>query len=88
MAHFAELDESSTVLRVIVVNNSDILDSEGNESEEIGIDFCKSLYGNDTRWVQTSYSGAFRSCFAGFGYIYDPIENKFNPPVVEEPTND
>lgn len=84
MAHFAELNESSTVLRVIVVNNSDILDSEGNESEEVGIDFCKSLYGDDTRWVQTSYNGAIRGCFAASGFIYDPIEDKFNPPVVEE----
>jgi len=32
MAHFAELDENNVVQRVIVVNNSDILDSEGNES--------------------------------------------------------
>ncbi len=88
MAHFAELDESNTVLRVIVVNNSDILDSEGVESEEVGIDFCKSIYGDDTRWVQTSYNGSFRGCFAATNYIYDPIENKFNGPVVEEPTDD
>ena len=86
MAHFAELDESNIVLRVIVINNSDILDSDGFEKEEIGIDFCKSIYGDDTRWVQTSYNGSFRDCFAASGFLYDPIDDKFNPPVIEGPT--
>ena len=54
MAHFAELDDSNVVLRVIVLNNNVILDENGNELEELGIAFCKSLYGNDTNWKQTS----------------------------------
>ena len=68
MAHFAELDENNVVQRVIVVNNSDILDSEGNESEEIGKSFCSNLLGGN--WIQTSYNSNFRKNFAGTGMIY------------------
>ena len=59
MAHFAELDLSNIVLRVIVVNNEDIT-VNGQESEAKGIAFCQSLFGADTRWVQTSYNNTFR----------------------------
>ena len=70
MAHFAELDEQNKVIRVIVVNNAEIMN--GNiESEQKGIDFCKSLFGEQTKWVQTSYNGAFRGKFAAIGDLYD-----------------
>ncbi len=71
MAHFAELDENNIVLQVTVVNNSDILDENGNESEEIGIQFNKNLLGQDTKWVQTSYNSNFRYKYAGIGDFYD-----------------
>ena len=60
MAHFAKLDSNNVVQQVIVVNNDVLLDSDGNESEQIGIDFCKSLYGQEANWVQTSYNNTFR----------------------------
>ena len=44
MAHFAKLDSNNVIQQVIVVKNDVLLDSEGNESEQIGIDFCKSLF--------------------------------------------
>jgi len=75
MAHFAELDENNKVLRVIVVNNSDILDSDGNESEKIGKQFCSDLLGGT--WVQTSYNRSFRKNFAGTGINYDQERNAF-----------
>jgi hypothetical protein len=56
MAHFAELDENNTVLRVIIVHNNDCL-KDGKEDEAAGIAFCQSLFGANTRWVQTSYNG-------------------------------
>lgn len=71
MAHFARLDENNVVTDVIVVANEDILDANGQESEEVGIAFCKTLLGEDTRWVQTSYNGNFRGIFAGVGAYYD-----------------
>lgn len=43
MAHFAELDENNKVIQVIVVHNNELLDDNGNESEQKGIDFCVAL---------------------------------------------
>lgn len=68
MAHFAELNENNAVLRVVVINNSDILDSNGNESESIGQEFCHNLYNG--RWVQTSYNNKIRKYYAQPGMIY------------------
>ena len=78
MAHFAELDSNNTVLRVIVVNNNDVLDSNGQESEEVGINFCKGLFGGE--WKQTSYNANFRKNYAGIGYTYDSVLDGFIPP--------
>jgi len=64
MAHFAKI-ENNTVTQVIVVNNEEV------PNEATGIAFCKSLYGQDTQWVQTSYNNNFRGIFAGIGYTYD-----------------
>jgi hypothetical protein len=80
MAHFAELDANNIVQRVIVINNSDILDEQGNESETIGIAFCQSLYGAETIWRQTSYNATFRKNYAGTGYRYDVDLDAFIAP--------
>lgn len=77
MAHFAEIDDTNKVLRVIVISNEVIENAPALENESLGIEFCKSLYGQNTNWVQTSYSGSFRDRFAGIGYIYDPILDTF-----------
>jgi hypothetical protein len=75
MAHFAEIDETNTVLRVIVVNNEDTLDQDGNENEAIGAKYCHDLLGG--RWIQTSYNNNFRGTFAGIGFLYDPVNDVF-----------
>jgi hypothetical protein len=79
MAHFAELDPDNVVTRVVVVSNDGILDENGNESEQKGIEFLQNLYGEDTKWVQTSYNGNFRNKFAGIGDTYDPESDVFIP---------
>lgn len=56
MAHFAQLDENNIVTQVIVVNNSEITDENGDEQESLGVAFCQTLFGADTVWKQTSYS--------------------------------
>jgi hypothetical protein len=95
MAHFAKLDKNNTVIEVIVVSNNDTLDEYGNESEEIGIEFCRMLHGPDTMWKQTSYNGNFRGILAGIGMIYDeendifvdvnaPLTEIYNPPTLPE----
>ena len=55
MASFAELDINNKVLRVISVHNNELLEN-GIESEQKGIQFLKSLYGENTIWKQTSYN--------------------------------
>ena len=80
MAHFAELDSYNYVLRTVVIANEDILDDDGNESEEVGIAFCRSLYGTNTNWKQTSYNGNTRKNYASVGGVYDPIRDAFIPP--------
>lgn len=70
MAHFAQL-KNNEVVRVIVVNNQEVPD------EATGVAFCKSLYGEDTEWAQTSYNGNFRGQFAGIGMTYDPVADVF-----------
>lgn len=79
MAHFAQLDENNTVTQVIVVANEELM-LDGVENETKGIMFCKSLFGEDTRWVQTSYNGNKRKNYAGIGYTYDPVNDWFFAP--------
>lgn len=78
MAHFAELDENNTVLRVIVVANEELLDANGDEDEAKGIAFCQGLLGGT--WKQTSYNGNFRKRYAGTGYTYDSELDAFITP--------
>lgn len=78
MAHFAQLDENNIVLQVIAVNNSELLDDMGQESESKGIAFCASLFGG--RWMQTSYNANFRKNYAGVGFTYDQARDAFIPP--------
>lgn len=69
MSHWAELDETNKVIRVLVGDN--------NEPDE-GKSFMESLGGT---WVQTSYTGRIRYNFAGIGFSYDPIDDAFIPPI-------
>ena len=71
MAHFAQLDNNNIVTTIIVVHNNELLDQDGNEVEQKGIDFCKSLFGQDTNWIQTSYNGNFRKNYASGGGTYN-----------------
>jgi hypothetical protein len=75
MAHFAELDENNVVLRVVLVDNKDTADENGNEVESIGIAYLENLLGG--KWLQTSYNHRIRGCYAGQGSNYDPISDRF-----------
>ena len=77
MAHFAKL-ENNVVTQVIVVSNQDILNEQGQESEELGIKFCSNLLGGT--WKQTSYNGNIRKNFAGIGFTYNVELDAFVPP--------
>jgi hypothetical protein len=76
MAHFAQI-ENNLVTQVIVVDNSDILDEQGNESEAIGVQFCTDLLGGT--WIQTSYNSNMRRNYASIGDTYDSTRDAFIP---------
>tara|TARA_R110002126_G_scaffold251204_1_gene394201 strand:+ start:326 stop:682 length:357 start_codon:yes stop_codon:yes gene_type:complete len=77
MAHYAQT-ENNIVTQVIVVDNNDILDDQGNESESVGAQFCVNLLGGV--WIQTSYNSNFRKNYASIGYTYDETRDAFIPP--------
>jgi hypothetical protein len=76
MAHFAILNESNVITNVVVVNNDVIIDNDGVEQEQLGVDFLTELYGPGN-YVQTSYNRTIRERFAGIGGTYDVAKNKF-----------
>ena len=80
MAHFAKLNEINKVIGVEVVNNVVIVDANGNEQEQVGIDFLTQLNGGVGWYKQTSYNGTFRKNYAGIGYTYDASRDAFIPP--------
>lgn len=71
MAHWAELNEDNTVIRVLVGDNND---PNGDEGYQWLID---NLGG---RWIQTSYNNNFRGKFAGPGFYYDEVADIFLAP--------
>ena len=79
MAHFAQIDENNVVLQVLVVSNSDLNDLPFPDSEPIGVQFLKSLFGAQTEWKQTSYNANFRKNYAGIGFAYDATLDAFIP---------
>ena len=86
MAHFAELDQDNIVTRVIVVSNADMIDTNGDEQESLGIAVCQQVCGADTRWVQTSYNNNFRKKYAGIGDKFDALADVFYRPVAPFPS--
>jgi hypothetical protein len=80
MAHFAKLDSDNKVIHVSVVDNWNITDGSGHESEEIGVAYLKSIHGADTNWKQTSYNGNIRKNYAGIGMTYDAGRDAFISP--------
>ena len=69
MSHFAEIDSSNIVLRVLVGDNS--MPNEGHDW------LVENLGGT---WIQTSYNGKIRGTYAGVGYSYNEVEDIFITP--------
>jgi len=68
MAHFAELNESNIVTRVVVVNDDYEVDGEN---------WCNDFFGGS--WKQTSYNETIRKNFAGIGFEFDEARDAFIP---------
>ena len=90
MGHFAKIDENNVVEQVIVIGNDDLLDSDGNESEQVGKDFIANDLGLPGTYVQTSYNTRanthvnggtpFRYNYACIGGTWDPENEAFIDP--------
>jgi len=82
MAHFAELDNSNIVKRVVVVGN-DVETAAGplgaNDMHVDGETWCINFF-KGGNWKQTSYNHNFRKQYAGKGYTFDSAKNKFISP--------
>ena len=70
MAHFADIDETNTVLQVIAIDNAEVDNLPFPESEPVGQAFIASI-GLEGTWMQTSYNANFRGLYAGIGFIFD-----------------
>jgi len=75
MAHWAEIDENNTVLRVTVGDNNDPAGDEGYQW------LLDNLGGT---WIKTSYNANIRGKFAGINDIYDPVNDIFITPEPKE----
>ena len=86
MANFAKLDENNVVIDMAVVRNEDILDTNGNEIEQKGIDLLTALTGH-SHWKQYSVfthlgehlqgRTPFRKNNPSRGDVYDVTKNAF-----------
>ena len=93
MAHFAEIKSSNnTVLRVVVINDSDVSDNGGEYTTE-SENWVSNFIPNDpfilednggnyptTYWKQTSYNANARGIYAGIGYTYHADVDEFRHP--------
>ena len=82
MAHFAELNNSNEVLRVIVVSNEDV-DANGGDLHADAETFVASIVPHSSggnQWKQTSYNNNFRKQYAGTGHTYNASKDKFISP--------
>ena len=72
MSHWAEIDETNIVIRVLVGDN--------NAADE-GEAFMNLLGGT---WIKTSYNATIRKNFAGIGFTYDETLDAFVAPKCHE----
>jgi hypothetical protein len=88
MAHFAKISDTSKVLAVHVVNDSDCLNADGVEDESVGQQYLESIHNWPAQmWIQTSYNTSggthkdggtpLRGNYAGIGKIWDEDNNIF-----------
>ena len=80
MAYFAQLDDNNVVIDIMIVDNNKIINSNGVEDEELGIEFCKKITGSHTKWKQTSYNSRIRVRYAYIGCMYNEEFDAFIPP--------
>ena len=78
LRYFAQIDDTATVVQVIVVEESDCLDSNGDFSEAVGVQFLKEVVGDHT-FVETRLDGSIRRFPAEPNGTYLPDLDEFRP---------
>jgi hypothetical protein len=71
VSHWAEVDNTNIVIRVLVGDNNDPAGDEGYQW------LLDNLGGT---WIQTSYNSNIRGTYAGIGFTYNPDEDIFVTP--------
>jgi hypothetical protein len=92
MAHFAKIGTNGKVIKVLTLNNSDMLNADGIEDETVGQQYLETHNNWPAQmWIQTSYntsenkhssgdnSKAFRGNYASIGYTWDEDDKIFWP---------
>ena len=93
MAHFAKISDDNVVLQVLTLDDKDMLNEVGVETESVGQAYLEQ-HNNwpANRWIQTSYntwsnthnsgdnSKAFRGNYAAIGHTWDSDNNIFWAP--------
>jgi hypothetical protein len=78
MAHFAKIENG--IVREVIVISDDVAPDPAPDNEQQGQAYIADTLGLSGTWLQTSYNGNFRGCYAGLGYTYDPDLNEFVAP--------
>jgi hypothetical protein len=71
VSHWAEIDNTNTVIRVLVGDNNDPAGDEGYAW------LVDNLGGT---WIKTSYNSKIRGTYAGIGFTYNETEDIFITP--------
>ena len=92
MAHFAKISETNKVLQVLTLNNDNMLNADGVQTESVGQTYLEQHNNWPAHlWIQTSYntsrnkhnsgdnSKAFRGNAAAIGYTWDENDQIFWP---------
>ena len=91
MAHFAKISEENEILAVVVVDNKDCQDENGDEQESLGQAFLETNNNWPAHlWIKTSYwtyenkhrdgGTPFRGNFASLGGSWDSVNQIFWAP--------
>ena len=75
MAYFGKLNSDNVVMTVLKVDDADCLDSNNNESEEVGVTFLQNSTGW-TSWKQTSYNTKEGKHYSSDGNTLSETQNK------------
>lgn len=82
MAHFAKIDRTGMVVDVIIVDDTVLLNEEGIEVEQKGIDFLSELFGGVPQWDWRQTS--FNSVKGRHKFVTPPDENgNYREPVYD-----